>query len=111
MSDFDATGRITIPDSAWRETGEHLEDQTGKKLSWARLLCTIDLTTDASKTRLYVEAYAVEERMVDGKCEQHVLDDEVDNHLSGIVGSDAWPLATTTIRGREYIVIATPSGD
>lgn len=104
MSKFDDRPVIEIPDAVWEETGDYANGNGEDLPSWSRLLTSITI----NGTPLHLEAYALQQRDDD---EQHIMDDDVDQNLGRIVGDDAWPLTPTEIRGREYILIATPFGD
>jgi hypothetical protein len=91
-----AHASISIAPSEWRANGEYQGDPR------ARLSTRIDI----NDVTLQLEAYAKS----NDDDEFHVVDEELDGILTTLVGDGAYPLQTTTIDGREYILLATPTG-
>ena len=90
---------LTIPDSAWAPTGDYDNSDDARR----RLSVTIEINA----TPMHLEAVAIEPRDDD---EQHVYDADYDEALGLIAGDGAFPVQTTEIGGREYILFATPVG-
>jgi hypothetical protein len=93
---------IDIPEHAWKPSGDYPEAGNDPT---SRLSADIDFMLNGAS--MCVEAYATD---IDPKFpdEQRVVDQDLDGILTTLVGEASFPLATTTIRDREYIIIITP---
>ncbi|TAM91140.1 hypothetical protein EPN42_04575 [bacterium] len=89
---------ITIPRGAWKPTGAYHDAHDTR----CRLLTDIEI----NGTPMHLEAVAV----TNGE-EQRIVDPEHDQALDLNVGDGGFPVCTTAIAGREYVLIATPCGD
>ena len=95
---------LDIPDSAWTTTGDYLDDPR------RRLIAHIVI----AGTNMHLEAYEAHPRNDQDIDDQdiddhlHLYDDDADTALSLFVGEGGFPKSTTTIGGREYVLVATP---
>lgn len=89
---------ISVPDSEWKLSGEYLDDPH------RRLLAHIVICG----TSMHLEAYEAIRRSDEDGGGIRLYDDDADRALSIFVGEGGFPNDTTTIRGREYIIVATP---
>jgi hypothetical protein len=100
---YDNAPNITIPEDAWQETGGYGNDETDTA---SRLLTPIYI----NGLMMHLEAYALVPNDDEPSPEQRLIDDEADDAFGKLVGECGFPISTVEIKGRAYVLIATPSG-
>jgi hypothetical protein len=95
---------ITIPDDAWEPSGPELDPEYPEGLGpETRLLAGITI----NGVPMHLEAYQVTNE--DGQRAADITFADDIEHLQSM--QDVSGFQTTTIRGREYVLVATPHED
>jgi hypothetical protein len=100
---------LTIPESAWREHGDW-PDPGDPATAHFQPSDRLSAMVTINGTAFFAEAYALvhDEQQAAGRQQAAVQDDDdLDLHHQAAHGDG--PFQNTTIRGREYVVVLTPS--